>query len=87
MADGVWRMTDEGEFEINEPYKTMLQEVRVFASQAWTGAVVSYLAAHSDYGEQELASELVRRNSERDGEKVPIFEEFVLEALSGDLFT
>ena len=87
MADGVWRMTDEGIFEINEPYATWLKEVRVLASKAWTEAVIEYLEPRCPYTAQELADELVRRNEREPelGQKVPVFESFVLDALSGDL--
>lgn len=85
MADAVWRMTDEGEFELNEPYKTQLEECRVFCTRAWHQALVEYLVPRCPYSAQELTDELLRRNSTRDDGKVMVFEEFVLEALSGDL--
>ena len=85
MADGMWSLSDEGEFVLNEPYKTMLDEARYAVTNAWTEALVAYLEPRSPYTAQELIDELVRRNKERDEGKVMIFEEFVLEALSGDL--
>ena len=84
MADAVWRMTDDGEFELNEPYATQLEEARVTASQAWATALIGYLEPRCPYTATELKDELLRRNK-RDEGKVLIFEEFVLEALSGDL--
>lgn len=62
----------------------MLEEARVTATQAWTAALIGYLAEHSPYSPEELRDELIRRNERPEG-KVDIFEEFVLEALSGDL--
>lgn len=85
MADAVWRMTEDGEFELNEPYRTQLEEARVIASQAWATALIGYLEPRSPYTVDELKNELLRRNEVREGGKVLIFEEFVLEALSGDL--
>lgn len=85
MADAVWKMTEEGTFELNEPYATQLTEARVAATQAWAAALVGYLEPRSPYTVGELKDELVKRNRERDDGKVMIFEEFVLEALSGDL--
>jgi hypothetical protein len=85
MADAVWKMSEDGEFELNEPYKTCLMEARLAATKAWTEALIGYLEPRCPYTAQELADELLRRNHERDEGKVPIFEEFVLEALSGDL--
>ena len=42
-------------------------------------------AEHSPYTAQELSDELVKRNREREDGKVVLFDEFILEALSGDL--
>ena len=85
MADGMWTMTENGEFELQEPYATWLMEARALSAKAWTEALVGYLEPKCPYTAQELADELIRRNVEREGGKVMIFEEFVLEALSGDL--
>jgi len=85
MAEAVWSMTDEGVFTLNEPYASQLTEARVTATQAWANALVGYLEPRSPYTAQELADELVKRNQERPDGKVALFEEFVLEALSGDL--
>ena len=41
--------------------------------------------ARCPYTAQELTDELVRRNEARSEGKVIVFEEFILEALSGDL--
>lgn len=84
MADGMWTLNDDGSFELQEPYKTMLSECKVAASLAWTEAVVAYLEPRCQYTAQELTDELLRRNERPEG-KVAVFEEFVLEALSGDL--
>lgn len=83
--DGVWSMTDDGEFVLNEPYATMLQEARIGAARAWTDAMLGYLVEHTSYDGEFLKNELLRRN--REGGMTPneIVEEFVLEALSGDL--
>lgn len=85
MADAVWRMTDEGEFELNEPYATQLTEARVAATQGWYAALVGYLVPRCPYTERELRDELLKRNGERRESKLDVFDEFVLEALSGDL--
>ena len=85
MAGAVWSMSADGEFEQNEPYKTQLTEARVAATQAWTAALIGYLEPRCPYTAEELKDELLRRNRERDDGKVMVFEEFVLEALSGDL--
>ena len=85
MADGIWTMHDDGSFELQEPYKTWLAEAKVASSQAWMDGLVGYLEPKCPYTAQQLADELIRRNEQRDGAKTLVFEEFVLEALSGDL--
>jgi len=85
MADGMWTLHDDGTFELVEPYRTWLQECKLEGTKAWTEAVVAYLAQRCDYTAQELVDELVKRNEEREDGKVAVFEEFVLEALAGDL--
>ena len=85
MADGLWVLNDDGTFELQEPYRSELEEARLLATKAWTEALVGFLAERSPYSEQELVDELLRRNREREDGKVVLFEEFVLEALSGDL--
>ena len=85
MADGMWMMNDDGGFELQEPYATMLDEARAESSRGWTEALVGYLEPRCDYTAQELVDELIKRNRERTDGKMAVFEEFVLEALSGDL--
>lgn len=85
MAEGIWSMDDSGEFTLNEPYKTMLEEARAEATRGWYAGLVSYIAPRCDYTEAELRAELLRRNEEHEGGKVDIFQSFVLDALSGDL--
>ena len=85
MADGMWTMDDDGGFELQEPYATWLEEAKVASTTAWAEALVGYLEPRCPYTSQELVAELVRRNQEREDESVMVFEEYVLEALSGDL--
>ena len=68
-----------------EPYATMLDEAKVAATQAWHSGLIGYLEARSPYTAQQLSDELVKRNRERDEGSIQKFEEFVLEALAGDL--
>ena len=85
MADGMWTMKEDGSFELQEPYATWLAEARAISAKAWTESLIAYLEPKCPYSAQELADELIARNQNREGGKVMIFEEFVLEALSGDL--
>ena len=84
MTEGMWTLHDDGRFELQEPYATMLEEAKVVATKAWTEALCGYLEERSPYSAQELAEELVKRNEREDG-KLTIFEEFVLQALGGEL--
>lgn len=83
--DGMWTMTDEGEFVLMEPYKTQLKEARLTATAAWTSALLEYLAQRTDYDAETLKDELLRRCQEEGLSAMEIVEEFVLEALGGDL--
>ena len=81
-----WGMTEYGEFVLAEPYATKLLECKLGATKAWTDAVIGYLMRETRYDEDTLRSELLRRN-EVDDEmgKVNLVDEFIIEALSGDL--
>jgi len=85
MADGMWTMNDNGEFHLEEPYRTWLMEAKEAATRGWHAALVEYLEPRCPYTAQELTDALVKRNNERPDDKVMLFEEFILEALSGDL--
>ena len=85
MAEGVWTLHEDGSFELQEPYKSMVLEAQIVSSKAWTEALVAYLEPRCPYTAQELADELLKRNEQRDDGKVMLFQEFVIEALTGDL--
>lgn len=85
MTQGMWTMADDGTFELQEPFSTYLKEAKVTATRGWADGLIGYLEPRCPYTAQELADELLRRNSERTDDNVTIFEEFVLEALGGDL--
>ena len=84
-TDGMWTMTEEGEFALMEPYASQLREARMTATAAWTAALVNYLAERSVYDAETLKDELIRRCNEEGMSAMEIVEEFVLEALGGDL--
>ena len=85
MADGIWLLQDDGRFVLMEPYKTMLAEARTRATAAWAMAMVEYLAENTQYSGDELCDELYRRCDEDGLSASEIVDEFVLEALAGDL--
>lgn len=82
--DGMWTLTDEGEWVLEEPYKSLLMDVKVEATKAWTVSVIETLCKHTEYEPEFLKDELLRRCRE-DMEPTAIVDEFVLEALSNDL--
>lgn len=84
-TDGMWTMTESGEFVLMEPYASQLQEARLTATAAWATALLQYLAERSIYDEEFLKDELLRRCKEEGISAMEIVEEFVLEALGGDL--
>ena len=65
MADGMWTMNEQGEFHLEEPYRTWLQEAKEAATRGWHAALVEYLVPRCPYTAQELTDELVRRNEAR----------------------
>lgn len=80
----MWTLTDEGEWVLEEPYAKMLMEAKIGATRAWTRAMLEYLVERTEYEPEFLKDELLRRCKEN-MEPTAIIEEFVLEALSGDL--
>ena len=85
MAIGVWKMDDEGGWELQEPYKTYLLEAKLHATQGWRESLYAYLADKCPYTRDELNAELLRRVDERECTAMELVDEFVVEALSGDL--
>ena len=84
-TDGMWTMTEEGEFVLMEPYKTQLMEARLTATAAWSSAMLDYLVENSMYDFETLKDELLRRCNEEGMSAMEVVDEFVLEALGGDL--
>ena len=86
--EGVWSMTEEGEFVLSEPYATMLEEAKLVATKCWRDGLIGYLEPRCPYDAETLRSELLRRNrlmAEEGLEPMGMVEEFVIEALTGDL--
>lgn len=84
-VDGMWTMSDEGVFTLNEPYKTQLMEAKLMATKGWRDSLLDYLEPRCIYDREFLNEELLRRNGEEGMTAMQILEEFVLEALGGDL--
>ena len=84
-VEGMWSMTDEGEFILNEPYATYLVEAKLHATHGWRESLYAYLVPKCPYTRDELNAEMLRRVEERDCSAMELLDEFVLEALGGDL--
>lgn len=84
-TDGMWTMTEDGEFVLMEPYRSQLMEARLKATVAWSNAMLEYLEEHSMYDVETLKDELLRRCNEGGMSAMEVVDEFVLEALGGDL--
>jgi len=82
---GVWTMNEDGEFTLQEPYATYLAEAKLCATQGWRESLYAYLVERSPYTRDELNDEMLRRVAERECSAMELLEEFVIEAVSGDL--
>ena len=82
--DGMWTMTDDWEFVLTEPYATKLHEARMAATAGWIAALLQYLVGQCPYTADELKDSLLARCGE-DMAPNEVVNEFVLEALGGDL--
>lgn len=54
----MWTMSEDGEFHLEEPYRTWLEEAKVESTRGWHNALVEYLEQRSPYTAQELSAEL-----------------------------
>ena len=84
-VDGMWSMSDDGEFTLSEPYKTMLNEAKLTATKGWRDGLLGYLEPRCVYDAAFLSQELLRRVDEQGVTPMEMLDEFVLEALGGDL--
>lgn len=90
MADAPWTMTEDGEWILNEPYKTILAEAKRKAAVAWQAEICEYISSKTGYATETLAGEFVRRSitstSEESNYKiVGMVDSFIIEALEGSL--
>lgn len=82
---GAWTMTEDGEFVLNEPYASKLEEAKSVATFAWTAAMMEWLSDETGYNEELLLDEFVRRAKLEGRSPMEIVESFVIEALEGNL--
>jgi len=83
--EGMWTMTEDGEFELAPEYAERLLGARLAAADGWRKALVAYLEPICPYTAVQLESEMYRRVRERDSSPAEFVDELVLEALGGDL--
>lgn len=82
---GAWAMNEEGEFELQEPYATMLHEAHMAATQGWRDGLLDYVEPRCRYGWDELRAGLLRICQDENRTAFEKLDEFVIRALEGDL--
>ena len=53
-------MTDDGDFELQEPYAAYLREAKQTATEGWAKALFGYLSDKCPYTEGKLMAEMQR---------------------------
>jgi len=84
-VEGMWTMNDDGSFTLAPEFETRLAEAKLAAAEGWRSALVAYLEPKCPYSSEQLDAELFRRVTDRDCTPMELMNEFVLEALGGDL--
>ena len=82
--DGVWTLTDEGEWVLAPHIEELKTLAMAEATNGWATALILFLASHSQYTPDELKDSLLERN-ERGDDPHDTVSEFIIEALTGDL--
>lgn len=83
---GAWSFNEETmEFELQEPFKSKLDEGKSVATMAWMKAMMEWLSDNSGYDAESLMEEFVRRSKEQDMPPMSLVESFVIEALEGNM--
>jgi len=81
---GAWSMTEDGEFILNEPYKSELAKIKRDAMMAWVSSVVGYLEQRTDYDGQTILDAFGKR-CKKDESPMDIVDSFVIETMEGNL--
>lgn len=74
-----------GEFELQEPYKTMLEEARLMATRGWRNGLYDYLEPRCRYNRDQLNDALLRICQDESRTAFEKMDDFVVRALEGDL--
>ena len=85
-----WSMTEDGEWILNEPYKTVVDESKRKASIAWQTTICDYLSERTPYTVEQLVEAFLQRvmasgDKESKYEVVGLVDSFIIEALEGSL--
>lgn len=80
-----WSMTDDGEWILNEPYKTMLDECKIEATNAFNDAMFAYVSERTDYEVPELYEMFVSYAMKSELPPMERADQFIVRALEGDL--
>ncbi|MDO4400014.1 MAG: hypothetical protein Q4D27_03575 [Coriobacteriia bacterium] len=78
-------MNDDCELELAPEYSQMLFECRLLATKAWRDAILDYLEPRTIYTREQLKAGLMEKNDKVEMDATSRVNEFVLEALGGDL--
>jgi len=81
-----WTMTDDGEWVLNEPYASIVWDIRLKAADAFQKTLVEEIAKITEYSTEELFDEYLRRCFERDDKPTDKVEGLIIEALTGQLY-
>jgi len=84
-TDGMWIMNEDYEFELVPEYEQMLFECKILATKAWRDAILDYLEPRTIYTREQLKAGLMYRNDKTEMHPTERVNEFILEALGGDL--
>jgi len=79
-----WVLDDHGEQVLREPFRTKLAKAKLLATQAWRDTLLDYLAEETQYTYDDLKIALLR-HSAREGDRSAVVNDFILEALCGNL--
>lgn len=78
-------MNDNGEFVLSDEYRRHLDTVKSMASQAWMATVYDYLARYTVYTQSQLNESFLDRVSKKGCSPQEAVDEFIIEALEGNL--
>lgn len=82
---GAWKMNEDGEFELQEPYKTALFEAHLMATKGWRDGLLDYVEPRCPYTRDQLRAALLKMCEDENRTAFEKMDDFVVRALEGDL--